>query len=88
MTNAKKVKNIYRVAGPEVYDEIIRLNGPGVVYLPKNPVPASERNLQIKADYYAKLADLPPKEAIKQLAKEYDLSPDRIRKIINTSGSG
>ena len=90
MTNSEKLQRLYLRSGPELFELILQDCGPGNLYIPKNAHNARRkaRNLQIKADYYAKLAGLPPKEAIKQLAKEYDLSPDRIRKIINTSGSG
>lgn len=90
MTNSEKLQRLYLRTGPELFEDILQDCGPGNLYFPQNAYKARRkaRNLQIKADYYTKLSKLPPKEAIKQLAKEYDLSPDRIRKIINASGSG
>ena len=91
MTNAEKLQQLYTLTGPGLFEIIIQQLGPGPLYIPKNAYKAriTARNKQIKGDFFSpECAGMQTGEAVKLLGKRYELSPDRIRKILNTSGSG
>lgn len=91
MTNQEKWQNIYDLTGPKLFSLIIQAAGPGeTLHVPKNVESARRkaRNRAIRLEFYSpEFKGMTNKQIYQVLAERYGLSPDRIRKIINTSGS-
>lgn len=91
MTNQQKLQAIYNLTGGDLFSQILQAVGPGTIHFPKdaNAARRETRNTAIRAAYYSdKYAGMKAQEICRILGQQYRLSPDRIRKIVNTvSGS-